>query len=170
VERKEQEEDRGGSLWERRFLALARILGASQEDIRRAFEEAPSEEKEVLREFLSPDSENFMGSGLNLQEFLALGMVGRLRRSYANQSRKEQKRRLELILRLSRALDEIKRVSSFGTRWGEMVIEGIVTGDESILRRWDQTFELIFRGVEDKELFQNLWAPFNEIVKEEQSK
>lgn len=160
-------EDSPETLWEKRFYALARILEADRDAIRQAFEEAPSEHKQTLREMFATDSENFMGTGLNFREFWQLGQVVRLRDSYVNQNKEERKRRLELVIRASAALEQIRTVTLSGIAWGEWAIEAILTGeDKDILRDWGK--QLAFRYKDDprEQEFLALWGPFTEIVKE----
>ncbi|MBD3262205.1 MAG: hypothetical protein GF334_11160 [Candidatus Altiarchaeales archaeon] len=155
------------NLWEQRFLSLAEVTGATQDQLRQSFEEAPSPGKTRLKGWLDPAGNNFFGSGMNLQEFVLAGQIGRIRLSFSNQERREQKRRLDLIIRASHALEGIRKVSLQATAYAERAIEAIITGETDPLKM-ENMFDLCFPEdqPEYRAQFEALWEPFLKVIEE----
>lgn len=110
-----------------RFKALSELAGedATQE----ALNATPSDEKMELLRWLDPTSDNFLGSGMGLQDYLTKRNIESYDRNIASQMRDEQQRRLKLIMRLSVALHEIRTQDLHGTASLESAIEEIIRGE-----------------------------------------
>jgi hypothetical protein len=99
-----------------------------------AFARRQVQHQTELREWLNPNSKNFMGTGLTLEEYLMHGHIKRWRASWAEQGRKEQRRRREYVVALSVLYEQISGRSLFGTASITEAIDGIIEGDLDRLR------------------------------------
>lgn len=150
--------------WENRFKALVKITGCSKEQTQQAFDSVPSSGKEQLLSWLDPETSNFMGSGMGLMEFMLSGDIRRFRGSFGSQKNTEQRRRLNLIIRASKALHDIREVNIFATGFCEMAIEDVIKGDLRNLKRWKDKIPAEWASESNE--YNELWAPFTKIIHE----
>jgi hypothetical protein len=120
----------------------------------------------TLSSLLNPLSDNFLGSGMTLQEFLLKGQVDVWRRSFVNQPRPERKRRLGLLIRLSAELLKVREQTSFGTGLAEAVLEDLIEGDWKMLREWAKHFSFEDEDEEIRAKYIPIYAKFVGLCKE----
>jgi hypothetical protein len=94
----------------------------------------------TLQSFLDPDSPNFMGLGMSIRELIATGQVSRNLRSFGQQDKDEQRRRLDYVIRLSAELTEILKATRFSTGLARQAIADVIEGDWSGVKMWADTF------------------------------
>jgi hypothetical protein len=160
--------------WENRFTHLSQVTECSEEQVRQAFDAIPSSQKSQLLTWLDTQSSNFMGTGLSFHEFIWFGRAQEISNNLFNQSREEQRRRMDYIIRASKTLYDIREVNRFATGFGEMAIEDIIKGDLRNLRRWRLGNPVIVmenraeKGPESDQnkFYRNLWEPFVAIIRE----
>lgn len=91
--------------------------------------------KEKKEEWLKPSSDNFMGTGMNLQEILSCGTADKFENSWFRRDREERRRCLEYLIELSVLL---RRYEDTGERYGiermRQALESIIEGDWSGVR------------------------------------
>lgn len=161
-----KEEHRKARDWENRFLALAEATEASSEVVEEAINTFPSEGRERILRLLDPKSPNFMGSGMALADFIRHGHLLEYMQSWTNQTRKECKRRLHYVIKLSVALENIKQVSVFSTALGEAAIECVIRGKEDEVVVWIDAFSFSEEGQEVQDKYTPLWEPFTTLLRE----
>ena len=98
------------------------------------------DKRERLVELLSPNSKNFLGSGMTLEEFSALMTAEKLSASWCLQSRDERKRRRRAVILLSQELGRIEEKTMFATRNCELAIESVIEGDWKMVEEWAEHF------------------------------
>lgn len=95
---------------------------------------------EKFTEFFGPGSKNFFGSGLTLEQFMAVYKAEEFERSWTMQSPDEKKRRLHLVVELSCELKNIYEQTNHATALAEMAIEAVITGDWAQVQDLAQLF------------------------------
>lgn len=86
--------------------------------------------KDKLKEFMDPKGDNFMGTGMSLQEMIMLGRGKEIERSYVIADKEERERRLSLVLELAVVLGEILGTGErFGTGILRQDIGAVILGD-----------------------------------------
>jgi hypothetical protein len=85
--------------------------------------------KKKVHEFLDPQGDNFMGTGLNFYEFTMKGLMERFRRSWFQHDRRERKRRLQLIYELAAERQRVLAQTAQATASFDMALEAIIEGD-----------------------------------------
>lgn len=114
------------TLWELRFQKLAEIAG--EDAAKEAMHANPTDDKMKLLRWLDPKGDDWLGTGMNLREHTALRHIQEYQNSFASQLNDEQRRRLNLIIRLSAALDQVLQQDNHGTAHIEWAIESIIKG------------------------------------------
>jgi len=120
----------------------------------------------TLASLLNPLSDNFMGSGMTLQEFVLKGRIDIWQRSFVNQPRPEKKRRLNLLIRLSVELTKIREQTIVATGLAESALEDLIEGDWAMLKEWASHFSFEDEHEEVRVRYAPLYAKFAEICKE----
>jgi hypothetical protein len=95
---------------------------------------------ERLVELLGPNSKNFLGTGLTLEEFMQLGHAEKLATSWSLQKPEERRRRLQAVIQLSIELGRIREITNFSTRLAELAIEAVIEGDQKVIEDWADHF------------------------------
>ena len=98
------------------------------------------DKRERLVELLSPNSKNFLGTGMTLEEFSVLMTAEKLAASWCLQSRDERKRRRRAVILLSQELGRIEEKTVFATRNCELAIESVIEGDWKMVEEWAEHF------------------------------
>lgn len=93
-----------------------------------------------LAELLGPDSTNFLGTGLTMNEFIQLGNAEKMATAWCLQPREEQRRRLRAVIQLSIELGRIRETTNFATRLAELAIESVIEGDWKMVAEWADHF------------------------------
>lgn len=117
---------------------------------------------EKLADWLGPNTRNFVGTGLSLEEFMAVHDAERLRNSWAVIEPKERRTRMHYVLELAAELHRIKKISIQATAIGELVIEDLITGD------YDAMLSLV-NGFRDADKFgaeRERWVHFVELAEQ----
>jgi hypothetical protein len=163
---------------ELRFKTLSEVAG--EEATQEALDATPSEEKMTMLRWLDPKGDDFLGSGMKLQEYMAKRRIMDYNRNISSQMRDEQQRRMNLIVRLSVAYDRIRREDIHGTANLESAIEEIIKGEEAkrfdehigwmLDRKWNRISGLEGEEAERYEKVlekrEELWAPAIAICRE----
>ena len=128
------------------------------------FENQPSQK---LSEMLDPTTENFLGSGQTLHDWLLAINLKQLEVSFHRQDRHEKKRRVDYITQLARILHDIEQISIFATAFARGAIEAIIEGDWAGVRmqsshekNWAHDFEHLPQECRD------LWDTFAAVCAE----
>lgn len=116
---------------EARFKVLSEIAG--EEATKKALEATPSEEKITLLRWLDPTGDDFLGSGMSAEEYTVKRRITDFRRNLCSQMNDEQRRRVDLIVRLSVEYHRIRSEDLHGTASLEGMIEPIIKGEEEKL-------------------------------------
>lgn len=123
-----------------------------------------------LSEMLDPSSDDFMGSGLPLHQFMQAMDLDRFERSFHRQDRKEKNRRLKYLLRASSTLAEIEGMNIQATGLGHSAVEDLIEGDWSGIRslaidfaKPDWIGEI---GIRNNPELQGLWQVFANTLME----
>jgi hypothetical protein len=82
-----------------------------------------------LRRMLSPDSPDFMGSGMTVQEFMMAGELERLQNAYWRQSLEEKRRRQEAVVALATEYVKIIQQTRQATLWAREAFVAVLNGD-----------------------------------------
>jgi len=98
------------------------------------------DKREKFIELLSPDSKNFMGTGLTMLEFLQLGKAEKVQESWFNIERDERIRRLDLVIELCVELRKIEQATQFSTAICRMAIGALIEGDHKDMKRYAEDF------------------------------
>jgi len=120
---------------EARFKKLSEIAG--EEATQEALDATPSEDKMQLLRWLDPKSDNFLGSGMQAEEYMMKRNISQYNRNLASQMNDEQQRRTKLIIRLSVELQRIRSEDLHGTASLESAITDIIKGEPA--KYFDQT-------------------------------
>ncbi len=95
---------------------------------------------EQTKVWLDPKSDDFMGTGMNLEDLTLSGTADQISRSYVMQDPVERRRRLQAVIQLSHALFEIRKETIFATRLAESAIGDVLMGDWAMVREWLKQF------------------------------
>lgn len=98
------------------------------------------DKRERLVELLSPNSKNFLGTGLTFEELSALTTAEKIAASWCLQPRDERKRRRRAVILLSQELGRIEAETIFATRNCELAIESVIEGDWEMVEEWADHF------------------------------
>jgi hypothetical protein len=90
---------------------------------------AKKDNRERFIELLSPESKNFLNTGLSMHEFMQLRQAESLATSWCLQTPEEKKRRLAIVVQLSVELAKIRETTIAATRIAERAIEAVIEGD-----------------------------------------
>ena len=128
-----------------------------------------------LLAWMSPDSNDFLGSGMSMREWMLTRSIMEWQSSWTNQDGKEKKRRFHFITLLTLESDRIKR--EYGTEhegtWYvqsgagmESCIKALIAGDLKDLKESSKTYELDFwtwNLGEQGAIWAERFAPFVKI-------
>jgi len=123
-----------------------------------------SDKREKFIELLSPDSKNFLGTGLTLEEFMRLHMAEKVQVSWFNVDRDERMRRLDLVMELCVELKNIEKQTNFSTAICRMAISALIEGDHKDLRRYAEDFTFLHEGDDLRERFAPIFKRFSELL------
>jgi hypothetical protein len=112
--------------------------------------------KERLSKLLDIESDNFLGTGMSLQDFMLCGLVEDINHSFVTQMKPERKRRLGFIRKLAAELD---RILVDGHLFGSAIAEGGIGA--VILGDWSEVKDIAeeFRFTDEDEHTRNTYAP-----------
>ena len=113
-----------------------------------------------LKNYLDPKSDNFLGTGMNLQEFMLAGYLRTLTNSFPTLSGPAKKNRLRIIIELSAELKRIRDIDIFSCMLGEAAIEEVINGNTEDIQRLADLFRFTSECDEIKERYVPLWATF----------
>ena len=94
-----------------------------------------------LDDFLDPKGDNFLGTGLSVQDLMFEGRLKTIENSFPTLMGPEKKHRLHIILSLSAELQRIKKINMFGTASGEMAVESVINGDWTDVKMWAESLK-----------------------------
>ncbi len=114
----------------------------------------------ALKDLLDPESENFLGTGLNFQDFMLAGYLKTLTNSFPTLKGYDRQNRLKIIIELSAELQRIRDESGFATLLGESAIEEVINGNTEDIKRLASHFKFEDEVKEIKERYAPLWAKF----------
>jgi len=146
---------------------LREVIKRARKALDRQLGEGIRADKDRLKELLDTTSDNFMGSGLSMQEYMLCMDLDTLNRSFTRQMRPERKRRLKYVILLSYELERIRReVGIFASGLAEGAIEDVLGGDWRRAREFagDLVFEM--EGGETQEVYGAAYAVFRELLQE----
>lgn len=122
---------------------------------------------ERLKELLSTEGDNFMGSGMSMQDYLLCLDLDTLSRSFNRQKRPERKRRMKFIVLLSAELEAIRqKVGIFSSGLAEGAIEGVIEGDWRLVKEFAGDFTFEHEGGETEKVYGPAYARFRELLME----
>ena len=98
------------------------------------------DKRERLAELLGPNSKNFLGTGMSLEEFSALMTAEKLAASWCLQPQDERKRRRRAVILLAQEMGRIEEQTQFATRICELAIESVIEGDWTMVEEWAEHF------------------------------
>lgn len=153
--------------WENRFEALADGLDADV--VERAKQSFDFEAKRDLKDWLSTEGSNFLGTGMSFQEWFVHQRVEEYANSFAAQDRDERRRRLNLVIRLGRELCNIREENLFSTMMGESAIEAVILGKWDEIKDYGTWLSFKAEFVDDPDqgdYYSRLWSRFREILAE----
>jgi len=120
--------------------------------------------RERFVELLSPDSKNFLGTGLTMSEFMQLTNAEKLAASWHLQPKEEKRRRLNAVMQLSVELDRVRVVTTFSTRLAELAIEAVIEGDWKSVEDWADMFAFTDEHEDLREKYAPIYATFRELL------
>lgn len=123
-------------------------------------------EGKLMTDMFDIKGDNFLGTGMSLQDFMVKHRVEQFTRSWFAQDRIEQTRRLELVIRLSVELVKIRDVNIFATGLGESSIKAVIEGEWRELIGWIVHLKFSSESDDIQQDFQPLWADFVKILEE----
>lgn len=125
--------------------------------------ERPRAAKDKLKAYFDPKGDNFLGTGMSMQEFMASQRIEQIQCAYVTAERPERKHRLKYILLLSHELEEIKKTTIQATGLAEMSIEHIILGEWKTASDFIQW--LAFED-EDRSGMAKIFAKFVKLLRE----
>jgi hypothetical protein len=140
---------------------LSKLIQELQE-VRRKKQGRPT--KADLALMFDPNSSDFMGLGLSLNEFLLSQEIEALKRSYRNQTREEKSRRRDAAVALAVEYDRVRQQTTQATVFAREAIIHVVEGEWQDLKicRDMLTFEDDFVG--SREIHAPIFARFVEML------
>ena len=122
------------------------------------------DKRERLAELLSPDSKNFLGTGLTMHELLQLHRAEKLAASWALQPPDEKKRRRRSVIQLSIELGRIQQTENFSTGLAELAIEAVIEGDWKAVEEWADHFTFNEEGEDLRAQYVPVFNVFRELL------
>lgn len=106
--------------------------------------------RSILHHMLNPNSSDFMGSGMTVQEFMMAGELERIQNAYWRQPREEKDRRRNAIVELAIEYSKIVQQTRQATMWAREAIVEVLEGNwkEVKVCRDMLTFEGDFVGLQ----------------------
>lgn len=138
---------------------LSLLISELQEVRRRKRGEVP---RSALERMTHPDTKDFMGSGLSIQEYLISGEIERHQAAYWRQSREEKSRRRDAVVNLTALYLQITKQTQQATMWPREAIVGVLNGDWKDVRACR---DMLTQHGEDLGLTPELKAIFAPFIK-----
>src|SRR6185369_9557551 len=85
--------------------------------------------RELLLSYISPSSPDFMGTGMNFEEYVLAGEIEHIKASYRRQERGERNRRRDAAIALSVELSVILTKTNQATMFARESIPAVIIGD-----------------------------------------
>lgn len=146
---------------------LREVVKRARKALDRQLGEGLRADKGRLKELLDTTSDNFMGSGMTMQEYMLCIDLDALARSFHRQMRPERTRRLKYVILLSAELERIRReVGIFASGLAEGAIEDVLMGDWRRAKEFAGDLVFDMEGGEIQEVYQAAYAPFRELLQE----
>lgn len=123
-----------------------------------------SDKREKYIELLSPDSKNFMGTGLTLNEFMQLGTAEKVSESWFNIHRDERNRRLDLVIELCVELRNIEQRTQFSVAIARMAISALIEGDHKMLKGYAEDFRFQHESFDLQHKYVPIFKRFSELL------
>jgi len=146
------------ALTDTELAALIRQL----QDLQRERRGKPA--RALLTEWVDPDGDNFLGTGLTLREFVTEGTVRRFAQSYSQQDRPERRRRLDFVVELATAYQELRRHTGFATGVALTAIEAVIEGDWTTVADLAKEFQWRDEVTFDADRYRALYADYVAIL------
>lgn len=122
------------------------------------------DKRERLVELLSPNSKNFLGTGLSFEELSQLVTAEKIATSWALQPAVERKRRRSLVIQLAQELGRVQEQTNFATRLAEMAIEAVIEGDWAMVKEWAEHFAFDTEDPQIRDQAAPPYAVFRELL------
>lgn len=116
--------------------------------------------KDDILKMADPDGNNFLGTGMTLQDFLAAYRLLDVQSNLLFQDLEERRRRVGLIIELGAALVEIRKQTLFAVGLAEGVIEDVVRGDWRMLREHAKMFRFEHESEDLRKTYGPIYAAF----------
>lgn len=126
----------------------------------------PLPTKDRLSKMFDPESDNFMGMGMSMFEFLAAGKVREIQDNIMSQDREERNRRMALIIEMSAELKMILGKTRFATRMAEGAIEDVIKGDWNGLRIMADHFAFEDEHESTRQQYAPIYERFAQLCQE----
>lgn len=136
-----------------------------------------------LRDLFGLDGGEFMDTGMTLKEWLAARDLERIKNSYVTQSRTEQKRRREIVIKLAVEGSRIRKIDRFGSAVLKSAVEDVMEGNwEEVQQDIEWCFfrhvflpsreedveamepEAVRKCREKGQHYAKLWEPFRKLL------
>lgn len=117
-------------------------------------------------ELLGSTSNNFLGTGLTMEQFIQLHTAEEIAASWALQDKKERKRRLHLVMELCAELAKIKERVNFATGLAECGIEAVIKGDWSSVKDWANDLRFLDENEPLQKEYGAVYARFCELLQQ----
>ena len=114
--------------------------------------------------FFNVDGDNFMGSGMNLTDWMRTADILRYERWYGSQVQDERQRRMKYIVALAAEHERICERDQFATRWSEACIEAVIAGDWDEVKMWIGSLKFDHEGPNIRSAAAPKFAKFVEIA------
>lgn len=124
----------------------------------------PNKHAQRLAELLGTDSQNFLGTGLTMREFMELHSAEQVAASWALQSQGERKRRRKAVIQLSIELGRILETTGFSAGLAELAIEAVIEGDWKMVAEWADHFTFEDESADLRARHAPMFAVFRELL------
>jgi len=146
---------------------LREVIKRARKALDRQLGEGIRADKDRLKELLDTQGDNFMGSGMPMQEYMLCLDLDTLNRSFVRQMRPERKRRLKFVILLSAELERIRReVGIFASGLAEGAIEDVLGGDWRRAMEYAKDLDFKHEGGETQEVYGPAYACFAALLQE----
>lgn len=122
------------------------------------------DKRERLVDLLSPNSRNFLGTGLAFEELMQLVTAEKIAASWCLQPPEERKRRRTIVIQLSQELGRVQEKTGFSTRLAELAIEAVIEGDSKMVQEWADHFSFEGDDSEIRARAAPTYAVFRELL------
>ena len=165
--------------WKARFEKLVQITEAGEITVQAAMDAAIPDNKMDLLRWLSPNSIDFLGSGMTSTEFFIHHQIKEMQSAFSSQMRDELQRRIRLIMRLGYEHERICQADSHGTGLISSFVEDLIRGKFDDMREQIGWMHEPLFSKSDREKFvvpdgheaqqkrrDELWAPILRVMYE----